>query len=330
MCRRRPGIPNQVLELMLRIRSELPPLSPRGRLAVKTYLKMILILLVNRYSSYAGTVETFQRQQRDLDQLLPLFRFLGDNCGKIQVKDACRICGMSESNFTSFFKRVTGLSFMKYLNHYRVERSQVLLANTDEPMASISHEDWFLRSKLFRNCIPSARRYDPCRLSQPLPDQRWFSPLARPFRAADMARKGVLDGSAAAKHGRNQPPTCRTPRQAGDRSDLPPLERIHLYRVRPRYRFPILRAVLRRVGSTALPPKLSFIPPTHQPKCRGAIEEIEQFRNWCRPKRQAFSWFSLKENHISRSFSVHSNCETALVTAAKLCHPERSEVKWRC
>ncbi len=144
------GIPNQVLELMLRIRSELPPLSPRGRLAVKTYLKMILMLLVNRYASYAGTVETFQRQQRDLDRLLPLFRFLGENCGcAIQVKEASRICGMSESHFMSFFKRVTGLSFMKYLNHYRVERSQVLLVNTDESMASISQEMGFCDQSYF-------------------------------------------------------------------------------------------------------------------------------------------------------------------------------------
>src|ERR1700722_764542 len=144
------GIPNQVLELMLRIRSELPPLSPRGRLAVKTYLKMILMLLVNRYASYAGTVETFQRQQRDLDRLLPLFQFLGENCGcAIQVREASRICGMSESHFMSFFKRVTGLSFMKYLNHYRVERSQVLLVNTDEPMASISQEMGFCDQSYF-------------------------------------------------------------------------------------------------------------------------------------------------------------------------------------
>jgi AraC-like DNA-binding protein len=135
---------------MLRIRSELPPLSPRGRLAIKTYLKMILMLLVNRYASYAGTVETFQRQQRDLDRLLPLFRFLGENCGcAIQVKEASRICGMSDSHFMSFFKRVTGLSFMKYLNHYRVERSQVLLVNTDESMASISQEMGFCDQSYF-------------------------------------------------------------------------------------------------------------------------------------------------------------------------------------
>jgi hypothetical protein len=38
-----------------------------------------------------------------------------------------------------------------------------------------------------------------------------------------------------------------------------------------------------------------------------------QFRNWCRPKRQSSSWFSLKENHSSRPLPEHSNCETALV-----------------
>ena len=39
---------------------------------------------------------------------------------------------------------------------------------------------------------------------------------------------------------------------------------------------------------------------------------VEQFRNWCRPKRQAFSWFSPKENHTSRSLSGHRNCKTLL------------------
>jgi AraC-like DNA-binding protein len=144
------GVPRQVLEMMLRIRSELPVSSPRARLAVKTYLKMLLILLVNQYASYAGTVETFQRQQRALDRLLPLFDYLGKNFGDaIQVRGAARICGMSESHFMSFFKRVTGLSFMKYLNQYRVERAQMLLVNTDESMTSIGHEIGFCDQSYF-------------------------------------------------------------------------------------------------------------------------------------------------------------------------------------
>ena len=118
------GVPRQVLDLMLRMRSDLPASTTRARLPVRTYLKMLLMLLVNHYAPYAGTVEIFQRQQRALDRLRPLFRYLGENCeDEIQVRKAARICAMSESHFMSFFKQVTGLSFMKYLNHYRVVRS---------------------------------------------------------------------------------------------------------------------------------------------------------------------------------------------------------------
>ena len=144
------GVAYQVLEMMLRIRSELPASSPRARLAVKTYLKMLLVLLVNHFSSYAGTLETFQRQRRALDRLLPLFRYLAENCGNtIPVQEASRVCGMSESHFMSFFKRLTGLSFVKYLNHYRIERAQVLLASTDESMAEISQELGFCDQSYF-------------------------------------------------------------------------------------------------------------------------------------------------------------------------------------
>jgi AraC-like DNA-binding protein len=144
------GIPNQVLELMLRIRSELPASSPRARLAIRTYLKMVLMLLVNQYSAYAGTVETFQRQQQALARLRPIFHHLNEHCGSaIQVGDAARICGMSESHFMNFFKQVTGLSFMKYLNQYRIERSQVLLAATEESIADISQELGFCDQSYF-------------------------------------------------------------------------------------------------------------------------------------------------------------------------------------
>lgn len=144
------GIPRQVLDLMLSIRSEHPVSSPRSRLALKTYLKMLLMLLVNHYAPYAGTVETYIRQQHNIERLRPLFRYLGDNCdSSIQVREAARICGMSESHFMSLFKRVTGLSFVTYVNHFRIERAQALLSKTDESMASISQQVGFCDQSYF-------------------------------------------------------------------------------------------------------------------------------------------------------------------------------------
>jgi AraC-like DNA-binding protein len=56
---------------------------------------------------------------------------------------------MSESHFMSFFKRVTGLSFVTYCNHFRIERAQALLARTDESMASISQQVGFCDQSYF-------------------------------------------------------------------------------------------------------------------------------------------------------------------------------------
>jgi AraC-like DNA-binding protein len=144
------SIPGQVFELMQRIRPELPATTPRARLAVKTYLKMMLILLVNQYASYAGTVETFQRQQRALERLRPLFEYLEKHFGEpTQVQEAAHNCGMSESHFMSFFKRATGQSFMAYLNHCRIERAQALLAMTDKSVSDISQEMGFCDQSYF-------------------------------------------------------------------------------------------------------------------------------------------------------------------------------------
>lgn len=144
------GVPRQVLDLMSRIQSETPATTPRARLAVKTYLKMTLMLLVNQYAAYAGTVETFRRQERALERLQPLFRFLGENCeNSVHVRQAARLCGMSESHFMSFFKRVTGLSFVAYFNHFRIERAQALLSNTDESMVNISQRVGFCDQSYF-------------------------------------------------------------------------------------------------------------------------------------------------------------------------------------
>ena len=43
---------------------------------------------------------------------------------------------------------------MKYLNHYRVERAQALLTNTDESMANHQPGSGLLRSELLRDRLP--------------------------------------------------------------------------------------------------------------------------------------------------------------------------------
>jgi AraC-like DNA-binding protein len=138
VVRERTGIPAEVFDLIGRIRGELPAGGARARLAVKTYLKMALILLVNYFASYSGTAEKSQRSQRQAERLAPLHRYLEAHAGEaVHVKDAARICAMSESHFMAFFRAATGQPFGAYLNRRRVERAQAWLATTDKPVSEI-------------------------------------------------------------------------------------------------------------------------------------------------------------------------------------------------
>ena len=144
------GVPGQVLELMRMMHSELPGTSMRGRLAIRTYLKMILMLLVNQYSSYADTLEALKQQQRALDRLNRFFEFLSGHVGDpIDVRGAARMCGLSESDFVSLLKQATGRSFRSHLNHCRVERAQAALADTNQPISDIAQEIGFCDQSYF-------------------------------------------------------------------------------------------------------------------------------------------------------------------------------------
>ncbi|MGH6631019.1 MAG: cupin domain-containing protein, partial [Burkholderiales bacterium] len=99
------GIPAQSLDLIQRIWSELPAESNRARLTVRTYIKTILISLVNHYATYRDTREKFLRKEEAFERLRPLFEFVDRHYQQtITVKDAARLSAMSASSFERFFK----------------------------------------------------------------------------------------------------------------------------------------------------------------------------------------------------------------------------------
>jgi AraC-like DNA-binding protein/mannose-6-phosphate isomerase-like protein (cupin superfamily) len=138
------GIPSQIFALINNIYRELPVHDNRGRLSIKTYLKMILILLVNHYAAYRGPVESFHHKQLAIERLHPLFEFLEAHYSEpIAVHNAAQIVRLSRSHFMRFFKQVTGQSFTAYLNHFRIAKAGELLAKTDKSIAEVSLEVGF-------------------------------------------------------------------------------------------------------------------------------------------------------------------------------------------
>lgn len=138
------GLPAQIFDLMKRTAAELPATSHRARLSVRTYLKMILVLLVNHYTAFRGNEDAQMRRERELERLRPLFAWVDAHFDQpVTVSQAASTVHMSESNFMRFFKRTTGQPFVVWLNRLRVARAERLLRSTDLPIGDISQQVGF-------------------------------------------------------------------------------------------------------------------------------------------------------------------------------------------
>jgi AraC-like DNA-binding protein len=111
---------------------------------------MILLLLVNHYADRRGAMETFNRRQRAIEQLRPLFDHLEIHYQQsISIETAAEIMRMSESHFMRLFKQVTGQPFVNYLTHFRIAKAQILLATTDLSVAEVGQEVGFCDQSYF-------------------------------------------------------------------------------------------------------------------------------------------------------------------------------------
>ena len=144
------GLSREIFDLIERIQKELPGESERSRLAIKTYVKMILLALVNHYSELGAARQALSMQQSNVRRLAPLMEHLERHYDEpIRVNDAARICAMSDCCFMHLFKEVTGRSFVAYLNGFRVARAQNLLASTEKAISEISLETGFCNQSYF-------------------------------------------------------------------------------------------------------------------------------------------------------------------------------------
>lgn len=155
-------VPARVYEWMQAIAGELPARTARARLTVKTFLKVILVQLLNHYAAYQGADGAFERKHRLIERLEPLFRYLDRNYAEpITLDDAARAAGMSKSHFIHVMKQVTGMSFVAYLNQFRIAKAQALMAATNQSLAEISHSVGFCDQSYFGQVFRKLLRVTP-------------------------------------------------------------------------------------------------------------------------------------------------------------------------
>lgn len=144
------GLAAEMLDLVHRVRAEMPGDTEQSRLAIRTYLKMILLVLVQHCSEYGKARAAMVKQREAGERLLPIFDHLQKHYDEpIRVTEAARLCGVSACCFMSIFKEVTGQSFVAYLNGFRVSKAEGSLSTTTKTISEISLESGFCTQSYF-------------------------------------------------------------------------------------------------------------------------------------------------------------------------------------
>jgi len=144
------ALSREVFCSLVNIHKELPARTAFNRVAAKTYLKALFLLLAKHFRGYLESRESMNRKLRELDRLRPAFELLGEHCGEhIEVRDAAQACAMSPSYFMRFFKQSTGQSFRAYLTGFRIEKAQSMLSTGGSSIVEISQQVGFCSQSYF-------------------------------------------------------------------------------------------------------------------------------------------------------------------------------------
>ena len=114
---------------------------PQGyQLALKSYLfQMFFIIFTNIPKDTSPA-----KRNKSLDKMKLIIKYVENNYSdNITIDDMARLCDFSQSHFMKFFKKNMEVSFIEYLNNYRLTMASRLLISSTSSIIAISMESGF-------------------------------------------------------------------------------------------------------------------------------------------------------------------------------------------
>ncbi|MBR1623787.1 MAG: helix-turn-helix domain-containing protein [Pseudobutyrivibrio sp.] len=108
-------------------------------LAIKGNMYLLLFNLVTLYEEQID-----KSTNKKIDKLKPIIKHVELHYSEqTTVEEMAKLAGFSESHFMRFFKEAFGVSFITYLNDYRLSMAARMLLSTEESVLSISEQVGF-------------------------------------------------------------------------------------------------------------------------------------------------------------------------------------------
>ena len=129
---------------------------PHGyQLAIKSYLfQMFFVIFTNLPKDNTPT-----KKRKSLDKMKLIVKYVENNyADNITIEDMANLCDFSQSHFMKFFKNNMEVSFIEYLNNYRLTMASRLLISSSSSIIAISMESGFDNLSYFNRLFK--KKYD--------------------------------------------------------------------------------------------------------------------------------------------------------------------------
>ncbi len=120
-------------------------------LAIRTHICRIFLWILRSWKEKGLDLNIdYALKESDIQRLQKVFDYLDENYqNDITVKSVSRLCSMSYSYFSKYFKAAIGKTFTEYVNYVRITEAEKLLHTTDLNITEIAQKTGFSTSSYF-------------------------------------------------------------------------------------------------------------------------------------------------------------------------------------
>ena len=102
------------------------------------------------------------KHRKKLDRLEQVFKFVEENYARpLTLREVAEVANFSVYHFTRFFKDITGMTFLQYLNSYRISKAVNDLAKSEDSITEVAFRSGFESIKTFNRVFKQLKGCSP-------------------------------------------------------------------------------------------------------------------------------------------------------------------------
>jgi AraC family transcriptional regulator, transcriptional activator of pobA len=149
-------------EVLLKAIDEFSGKAPGYEIMIKAYFQHLTVSIF-RYFCLLDPAkklpEIYDKNIENIKKLITHVEKHYDN--KISIEEAAGFVNLSSFYFCKTFKKITGRTFVEFLNLYRVNKAEELLRSTQLPITDIAEKVGFCNINYFDRIFKQAKQYPP-------------------------------------------------------------------------------------------------------------------------------------------------------------------------